>query len=312
MRMVILLLLVLAAPSAWAWGCTGHQVVAMLAYSELNPRARSEADQRLVDLSQYSSVSHYCPQPALPSFVVVSTWADDLRSIRPETAPWHFIDIPLSAPPPEYSSFCNPSVGCVVSAIRSAVAALASKKLTPAQETDALIFLIHLVGDIHQPLHDETNNDRGGNCLPVAYFGHLPVEGPSETFRQNLHAIWDTQLVDGLARSHGGAGPLVVYLKLQHGATAHQAASNMDYMQWAAYAHLKAATIAYGRLPIAVPVEPPVPIGSCMDDNHVSHRLGALRESIGPRYVQAVSGTIEAQLAVAGIRLAAILNAIWP
>jgi hypothetical protein len=311
MRMIILLLSVLVAPTAWGWGCTGHQVVAMLAYSELTPRARFEADQRLADLSQYASLSHYCPQLALSKFAVVSTWADDLRNTRPETAPWHFIDIPLSAAPADYASFCDPLTGCVVSAIRSAATALKNRELTSAQETEALVFLIHFVGDIHQPLHDATNNDRGGNCFPVAYLGAIPVEGPNETFRQNLHAIWDVQLVDALVRSHGSVKRLVAYLKQHDAARAHQSASDLNYLEWAIEGHTKAATISYGRLSFAAPVEPPTPIHSCKDDDDVGHRLEALHERIDSRYERAVSGTVEAQLALAGMRLAAILNAIW-
>lgn len=311
MRLLVLLG-ILGTPSAWGWGCTGHQVVAQLAYGELNAHARAESDRLLTDLSAYADLAHFCPPPALSNFGIVSTWADDLRAVRPETAPWHYIDIPLSAPAQQYPAYCDPKTGCVVSAIRSEVATLRSQPLDSAKATDVLILLIHFVGDIHQPLHDETNNDRGGNCLPVTVFGHTPIEGPNEAYPQNLHAVWDTQLVNELVRIHGGAHSLVAYLRAKYRGQARRWTSNMDYMQWAAEGHKKAFVIGYGRLPHSVPIEQPIPIGLCSDDNHVSRRLAALRESIDQSYVNTVAGTVEEQLAAAGFRLAAILNSIWP
>jgi hypothetical protein len=312
-RFFVVTVLLFMPASAFGWGCMGHQVIAMLAYQELNPKAKSMADSLLADLSAYSGLHHFCSQPQLPAFGIVSTWADDIRDIRPETAPWHFIDIPLSAQPSQYNSFCDSQKGCVTSAIAQAVSILRGLQATPRQRTEALIFLIHFVGDIHQPLHAETNNDRGGNCFPVQYFKEQPVEGKAENFKPNLHGVWDTEIVELLVGSHGGPASFVRYIQQKYHAQAvrwQEEAPN--YMRWAAESHQAALSVAYGYLPAQVVIEQPVSVTLCSDDNHVSHRLAVLHEGIGSSYTSHVSPVIETQLARAGTRLAALLNHIWP
>lgn len=307
----VFVLLSLPLSSAWGWGCLGHQAVAMLAYGQLHPNALRQVKAALADLSAYSDLHHYCNDSGLPPFGAVATWADDIRDVRPETAPWHFIDIPLSALAADYPSFCDRGTGCVVTAIQHAVATLRNTGSAPKERTEQLIFLIHFVGDIHQPLHDETNNDRGGNCLPLTYFSQHPVEGKNESFKPNLHGIWDTELVQALIHSRGGPTAFVQYLQEQY-RNEMSVGTAPNYMRWVAEAHAAAGSIAYARLPVRVPIEQPVPIEQCSDDNHVSQRLAALGEQVGPKYSAQVSPTIELQLARAGFRLAALLNHIWP
>jgi len=74
----------------------------------------------------------------------------------------------------------------------------------------------------------------------------------------------------------------------------------------------RADAVAYAKLPAAIPAEAPMPIKSCADDDHVSTRLLKLDEHVSQPYVDAVAPTIKEQLAKAGLRLAMILNQIWP
>ena len=82
-------------------------------------------------------------------------------------------------------------------AITDQLAILRSADADPQKRADALRFLIHFVGDLHQPLHATTNNDQGGNCVPVAFFDTLPqLRNPqTESYAPNLHGVWDTNIL---------------------------------------------------------------------------------------------------------------------
>jgi hypothetical protein len=81
---------------------------------------------------------------------------------------------------------------------------------------------------------------------------------------------------------------------------------------WAWQSHELADSVVYARLPVAIPVESPVPTKACSDDNHVSTRMLNLHEKVSQHYVDAVVPTIDEQIAKAGVRLAMVLNQIWP
>ena len=96
--LLAVLIAAIVAPSAWAWGCKGHQVVALIAENYLNPHARAMVMQILAASPIDPDLPRYCGDSGLGAFADSSTWADDERSIRPDTAGWHFIDIPRGAP----------------------------------------------------------------------------------------------------------------------------------------------------------------------------------------------------------------------
>ncbi len=187
----------LPAP-ARAWGCEGHQVVALLAERHLNPHALAMAKQILSDVPIDPTLSRYCKPGANNPLADASTWPDDMRGQRPETAPWHYVDIPLGTTHREVEKFCDPKEGCVTRAITEELATLRSKDSNPKDRADALRFLIHFVGDLHQPLHGATNNDQGGNCVPVAFFDMQPQQRnpQTESYAPNLHAVWDTNILE--------------------------------------------------------------------------------------------------------------------
>ena len=188
-----LLSAVLAPAPARAWGCKGHQVVALLAEKHLTPHAREMVKKILAASPIDPNLSRYCKEGGVDAMADASTWPDDIRSQRPDTAPWHYVDIPLGTTVREVEKFCDPKQGCVTSAIRDALATLRSTDADAQKKADALRFLIHFVGDLHQPLHAVSNNDLGGNCVPVAFFDEVPQlrNQQLEIYSPNLHAVWD-------------------------------------------------------------------------------------------------------------------------
>ncbi len=165
-----LLLAALPIP-AGAWGSQGHQVVANLAQAQLSAKAKREVD-RLLALE---------PGQTLAS---ISTWADEHRS--PATASWHYVNFPKNSCSYSAERDC-PDGQCVVAAIdrqRDILASTASDEV----RLRALKYLVHLVADVHQPLHAGYGEDRGGNSYQLQAF----MRGT------NLHAFWDTGLIRAL------------------------------------------------------------------------------------------------------------------
>ena len=306
-------LLLLCATPAFPWGCEGHRTVAMVALGQLTPHALAMASNLLPGEPPGLSPRHFCGHSNLPPFADVSTWADDIRDKRKETAPWHFIDIPLGVARDHVNDGCPAATGCITSALRSQLDVLRSTSSGNAQKFEALIFVIHFVGDLHQPLHAATNNDRGGNCVPVAFFTQEPKESASgENFRPNLHGVWDTDLLERIDSEHDPArfaGELSKEFRTAM-STWNQEPINLD--DWAWESHQLAISAVYGDLAEKITVETPASVESCADDNHVARRLSQLHEKIDERYLADASPAIRQQLAKAGTRLATLLNQIWP
>src|SRR5580658_6877697 len=127
-RFVHVLLLVFgflsATSSAWAWGREGHQIVALIAEKRLDPRAKAMVLKILAEGPIDPALSRYCKQTGLDPFVDSSTWADDERIVKPDTGPWHFIDIPRGAPNADLAQYCPPSTGCILSALPAEIRVL--------------------------------------------------------------------------------------------------------------------------------------------------------------------------------------------
>jgi hypothetical protein len=303
-----------ACPSALAWGCQGHQAIAFIAEAHMNPRARAAALKILRASPIDPSLPRWCQPPATDPIVDASSWPDDIRTQRPNTAPWHFIDIPRGAHRGNLASYCPAATGCVVSALQAELLVLKSPRASAQGRADALRFVIHFVGDIHQPLHDTTNNDMGGNCVPVEFFGELPKETNAgrESFSPNLHAIWDVGIIDHFDH---GESPQQLARGLErefHAQIAVWEKEPVNFAAWAWEGHALADSVAYRKLPHPIPVDEPVPVSSCADDHHVGERMLGYHENLGTAYESAVAPVVELQLAKAGARLAAVLNSIWP
>ena len=315
-RVAAIVLIAVAAsvtPSAWAWGCKGHQVIALIAENYLNPHAREMAMQILAASPISTDLRRYCSDSGLDAFADASTWADDERSVERATAGWHFIDIPLGVSDGDISKYC-PTSGCVTSAIASQLAVLRNPAASAKARADALRYVIHFIGDLHQPLHTTTNNDLGGNCMPVAFDGQDPEETNTESgnYRPNLHAVWDTGLIEQFSQ---GETPQQLAAELENKFKPEIPAwesAPINLASWVWQSHQIAQRIVYGRLPVKLPVENPEEVKSCSADNRVSDRLFKLHEQLGISYDVSADAAIQEQLTRAGVRLAAVLNSVWP
>lgn len=181
-----LLCLLIFTARAFAWGPEGHRIVADVARAHLTAPARAEVRALLGD----------------DDLAAVANWADEIKSDRPETAGWHFVDIPMSAavfseardcyrPDPRYVLSEQDHHNCVVDRIEIFERVLADRSAPHDQRVEALKFLGHFVGDIHQPLH-AIGEARGGNEIHISEFGsQLCGTRPC-----NLHFAWDIGILE--------------------------------------------------------------------------------------------------------------------
>ncbi len=168
--LVILSILYLASSSSMAyWGKTGHRVVGEIAEEHLSKKAKKNIEKVLGNES-LAMVSNYM------DFIKAD---DKYRHLNP----WHYATIPDSI---TYDDVGTPEEGDIITALRQLKQELISKDFSQGDEAFTLKSLIHLVGDIHQPLHVGTGNDRGGNDLKVKYFGKA----------SNLHSVWDSGIIN--------------------------------------------------------------------------------------------------------------------
>ncbi len=295
----------LFSSSAFAWGCKGHQTVALIAEAHLTPETRQYLDALLKDNPIDPELKRYCGNFSGSLLADSSTWPDDIRNTA-HNGPWHYIDIPRGAPHAPLSRYCGDS-GCVTQAIVEQMAILKDAHADPRKRANALRYIIHFVGDLHMPLHATTNNDEGGNCVPVGYFRRVPREH-NHSFTPNLHSLWDTTILE---RDMQGADPReyadFLEQSFAHDLTAWQSAGiNVD--AWAWESHDVAETVVYAKLQPKDPLEAPVPVRSCTDDNNVGERLLQMHFVVGEKYQDSAARVIQRRIAQAGIRLALILN----
>jgi len=163
-----LLISLTVSSTAHAWGAEGHRLIAELADSQLTPAARSEV-ARLLAAEPGATMSS------------IATWADEVRS--PSTGSWHYVNPPPGDCSYDRSRDCNDGK-CAVEAINKQLGVLKSKA-PDSKRLTALKWVIHLVGDIHQPLHAGFKGDKGGNLYQVRAFGR----------GTNLHSLWDGVLI---------------------------------------------------------------------------------------------------------------------
>jgi hypothetical protein len=160
--------------AALAWGPVGHRVVADVAEKNLTTATKAAVAKIL--------------GPGV-SLADVANWADDYRITDPTTYNWHFVDIPLAANDYDPSRDCAPNAksgDCVINALTREVAILKDLSASDDDRLKALKFVVHFVGDEHQPLHAEDHKDKGGNAVVVTWFGK----------KDNLHRVWDTDIIE--------------------------------------------------------------------------------------------------------------------
>ena len=304
LALCVLALFFCASP-AWAWGCKGHQTIALIAEKHLTPEARQFADRLLKENPVDPRLRRYCGNSSRDLLADASTWPDDVRNDE-KNGPWHYIDIPRGVSRGSIEQYCG-AEGCVTKAIAEEWAILKDQHAQPRRRAEALRYLVHFVGDLHMPLHAITNNDEGGNCVAVRYFRRRP-HPVNNSFVPNLHALWDTAIPE---RDMEGAEPPEYsdFLELMFSAEVEKwqkAGIHLD--DWAWESHDLAEGVAYGELAPSVPVEKPLPVHSCSDANNIGERMMRMHFYAGENY-QAIAGPIvEERLAQAGVRLAMIVN----
>lgn len=268
-----------AFPSASAWGPTGHMVTAQVAYQELDPATRSEVDRLIALLSPF--------EPRFDHFVPASTWMDAMRS-GGSTAfdHWHYINLPIAQGlgEKELEALPGPSPHNAVWAIRRGVEVLSDGDADDLQKAWMLRVLIHLVGDVHQPLHTVSRfgegfprGDRGGNLFTLRDPQH-----------SNLHRLWDwtaglLPFVDPDGRWQAPVERFAAQLRGDFPAPGVARLRASDPGNWAEEGRHLAETVVYSGIDF---------------EGHPSEA-----------YLERARGVIGQQLLLGGYRLAGLLNA---
>jgi hypothetical protein len=285
--LLVLCVSVGASHAARAWGDEGHQIIALIAEQYLEPKVREQV-RVLLDGDSSGLVADR-------SMVGESVWADryrdsdrDTSRIRYEaTQRWHYVDIELDSPNLTRACFNRPSQpaatpasagtsgACVVDKIDQFQAELMDAHTPLAERRLALQFLLHFVGDLHQPLHAADEEDHGGNLEQVDAPGLAPG---------NLHRYWDVEFVQALGTDPRAVAAALIGTIRSSDLQSWQKGSTAD---WAMESFAVARAISFGSLP--PPAQP-----------HHYH--------LSEGYVRSAVDAVQLQLKRAGVRLAVILN----
>ncbi len=284
------LLGLLLPAGAEAWGDEGHEVIGLVAEHFLAPPVRLKVAALLATDS-----SHLTQDTSLAG---ETTWADRFRDSDRNsggaryraTREWHYVDTEIGKPdldaacfghptlPSEQPASAAPAHRCIVDQIEAFRGEL-KNPATPADERLlALQFLLHFVGDLHQPLHASDDEDRGGNDKRVVAAGFAPG---------TLHQYWDSVFVTRLGENSATVAQRLI---AEITPSLRQAWSQGTPADWARQSFALGQSIAYGDLP---------------------RPDAAGIYELPPGYVEAASGAVRVQLERAGIRLATVLNAAF-
>lgn len=239
-----------------AWGATGHSVVAELAERRLDPATRARL---ALLLGRHVSLAS------------LSQWADTEAIIDARTRSWHFINIPVGAKGIDLETQCRTATGpsCIVIALERQASLLGSRQADKASRIAALKYVVHLVADIHQPMHcAERDGDGGGNTLAVEFSGQ----------QITLHQLWDYALLDKASYDWGWHVEETSRWLAAHGSELSLKGSFAD---WASETHGVAVATAYGLLS---------------------------GTTVTAQYQAAATPVAHAQLGKAALRLAAVLQ----
>jgi hypothetical protein len=233
------------------WGATGHRTVALVAESLLTPQAQTQVADLLGPTTTLADVAD---------------WADEMRPARPHTGPWHYVNIPRAAE--HYDAARDCLRGCVISALHQFLSVLADARQDRSARQEALRWVVHLVADVHQPLHAVDDHDRGGNDVAVRFFG-VP---------SNLHRVWDSDIID---RTYADPGTLRTQVLAAVTSADRRRWEAGGPEQWAEESHRAAVEVAYALPP---------------------------NGDLGDPYVARALPVITDRLAKAAVRLAGVLN----
>ena len=267
-----------------AWGVTGHAIVADIAEHHLTPAALDQIHALLRD-------------EGLEHLDQVGSWPDTIRKERPEASPWHYVAIPLTENAYVPDRDCKKG-DCAVEAIKRFTVILSDPSQPASARREALKFLVHFVGDLHQPLHGADNaGDHEGGAVRVSYFG----DAGSAQYPLDLHWVWDTKILERqLHVKELGASEPNLEVKRAAAIAANDidhaqlkgldAASNADPAVWAMESHDAAKAFVYPGVVAAGAPPPAQPV------------------MLGAAYQQRAWPVVEVRLELGGLRLAALLN----
>jgi hypothetical protein len=179
MKKISILLLALSVQFSFSndfdWGKTGHRATGEVAQQHLSRKAK-KAISKILDGE---------------SLALVSTYADDIKSDRSykEFSPWHYVNFPSDK---KYTDVTPSEHGDVIQGIKKCIAIVTNENSNEEDKAFYLKFLVHLMGDLHQPMHVGHAEDKGGNDIQVQWFGK----------GSNLHRIWDSNMIDDYGMSY--------------------------------------------------------------------------------------------------------------
>jgi hypothetical protein len=282
--LIFILMLTLAAPSP-AWWEVGHRTVGRIAAQRLTPKARARVATLLGVPDTTASVAD--------AMAAASTWADEIKATT-NTGAWHFIDFTLQDKKSNFAARCA-NDDCVTARIRLFRDQLAGHRKDPKwTDAEALKFLIHFVGDVHQPLHASSDADQGGNC---------ELLNPSIDTTRNLHALWDGGIIKEITDDDKA---LASQLNTTASALSRRQQKRLakgDEVTWAWQSHEVAQRVIYKRL--SIPVEAEVFPANC---KAAPADIQSFKAVVDRAYRTDMQPVIREQLTRAGMRLAALLN----
>lgn len=273
----------LSASASWGWFPEGHEIVAIIAADHLAPAARAHVAQILAVPD--------VPRAVADAMAGASIRPDTEFRADPTTPPWHYIALCWEDTPADIRARCHAG-NCVTAKIDEYARRLKDQNYDQWGAAGDLAFLIHFVGDIHQPLHAGSNADRGGTCQPVEV-------APPE---QNLHYAWDDAVVVELEAGLGTHSPRATATALENVYPVSAPASKdlrPDEIAWESHQLAKSAVydaLGIREKPCAPKACEPAPGGPVV---------------MSRTYMKTAAQVAGRQIAKAGYRLAALLNQLW-
>jgi hypothetical protein len=278
-RCLLAFTLLVAADAALAWGPVGHRAIGAVADDLLTPAARAAVAELMVDdrdRDDKPSGRH--------TLADVASWPDEIRGGPADRPHWHYDNRPICADPGR--PWCNQG-DCATGEIPQLLAIVGDRSRPRRERNEALKWIVHLVGDIHMPLH-AADFAQGGGLI------HVRRHGPTQE-TETLHYYWDVTLVAMVLHPHDGVVPVSAQKKLEDRARAEDPALVAAAPDaWSAESNALARSVA-------------------LDISGIGCDIGADARHYPtvnptPRYIRRAKPVVEERLALAGARLAYVLN----
>jgi hypothetical protein len=294
---IVALAPLLTSINASAWNVTSHRLIAVIAYQSLAPQPRQRFTELLKQHPQYKQVWKSEQPASIPEglhlFMSAAAWPDEVRHERElahfHRQDWHYINLPFVHPDQPYITAKSPEFSNIITAISHNLMSIRADATKTDEKAIALSWLLHLVGDIHQPLHtcnffsDEfPDGDKGGNLFYI----NLDHGG-----QVRLHEFWDFIL--GNSNHWRTMFNDAIWLMRHHPLERLSSVEMVDHTRWAQESYNIAKEIVYqhGRLPGGL-------------KTHTS-------EVLPKSYEEQAKSIAERQVVLSGYRLAALCKQLF-